>query len=181
MTRKEAKKLWAIKNSDKIRAYRKKYLRENKEAYANGTKERAKKKRCYLCNKIKPASKFYISNITSDGLHGCCKKCSNRHALQNQHKRLYGITPKIHRYILKTQGGVCAICKKDTTGTKKKLALDHNHKTGHVRGILCDKCNLLIGYADDDIKILKSAIKYLKESDSNENKYKKKIRKSTNT
>jgi len=57
------------------------------------------------------------------------------------------------------------MCKGNNTVTRngkiKRFAIDHDHQTGKVRGLLCGFCNALIGYAKDDISILKSAIKYL--------------------
>ena len=81
-------------------------------------------------------------------------------------KRTYGITEDQYLSILKKQNGVCAICNKPEintrkNGTVKKLAVDHNHKTQVVRGLLCDKCNRGLGHFNDDCKLLESAMKYL--------------------
>jgi hypothetical protein len=57
------------------------------------------------------------------------------------------------------QGGRCAICEQHRP--KQKLVVDHNHKTGNVRKLLCLHCNTLIGYAREDIAILLSAVAYL--------------------
>ena len=57
------------------------------------------------------------------------------------------------------QGGCCAICG-GVNVNGRRLAVDHEHETGKVRGLLCDKCNLAIGLFDD-INNLASAIKYL--------------------
>jgi hypothetical protein len=67
--------------------------------------------------------------------------------------------------MLKAQGGVCAICHQPEThkrnGKLKALAVDHNHKSGAIRGLLCSDCNTGIGKLKDDVKILQSAIQYL--------------------
>ena len=55
-------------------------------------------------------------------------------------KRLYGMTPADHEAMLEAQGGRCAVCGQD-----KDLVVDHNHKTGKVRGLLCRTCNFVIG------------------------------------
>jgi hypothetical protein len=65
--------------------------------------------------------------------------------------------------ILYRQKGVCAICDKPETGNKR-LAVDHQHGTKVIRGLLCSKCNTGIGLFNDSPGLLFSAIKYLQES-----------------
>lgn len=62
-----------------------------------------------------------------------------------------------------TQNNCCAICGKSEYEERKRLALDHNHETGVIRGLLCGRCNRLIGFAEDSPDILQSAINYLKK------------------
>jgi hypothetical protein len=70
----------------------------------------------------------------------------------------YGISINVYNDLFKQQKGACGICKKSLG--KKHLALDHNHKTGEIRGLLCGNCNLHLGYFE---KInLKSITQYLK-------------------
>jgi hypothetical protein len=85
-------------------------------------------------------------------------------------KHHYGITLNEYNELLEKQGGVCAICKnKERTvhnknGSRKRmLGIDHCHKTGKVRGLLCKHCNQGLGNADDSMEVLKSMIKYLEE------------------
>ena len=47
---------------------------------------------------------------------------------------------------------------------RSEIYVDHDHKTGKVRGMLCHACNTVIGHADDNVTILNSAIKYLEEN-----------------
>lgn len=62
---------------------------------------------------------------------------------------------------LQEQNGVCAICRKqDTKG--RRLSVDHNHATNEIRGLLCQKCNTVIGMCLEDKNTLKAAIEYLK-------------------
>lgn len=77
----------------------------------------------------------------------------------------------IYFELLEKQNNVCAVCEKEEISKNKKgeiktLAVDHNHDTNKVRGLLCQTCNLLLGFAKDDIDILKRGIKYLEEADS---------------
>lgn len=77
-------------------------------------------------------------------------------------KRLFGISIEDYDRMLAEQGGVCAICEKPELNRKSKtLSVDHNHKTGQVRGLLCSICNSALGYFKEDVKIIESAIAYL--------------------
>lgn len=80
-------------------------------------------------------------------------------------KKTFGIDLRQYGEMMVSQGGKCAICKMAENGTRlgKRLALavDHNHTTGDVRGLLCRNCNTLIGHAKEDRDRLRSAIAYL--------------------
>lgn len=77
--------------------------------------------------------------------------------------RKYGITLEEYNKIFEKQNGCCAICRQHQSELKKKLAIDRNHNTGEVRGLLCDNCNHGLGmfHTDNGIDLLKKAIKYL--------------------
>lgn len=73
----------------------------------------------------------------------------------------YGITTEEYEAILKAQGGKCAICQR-ATGASKKLSVDHDHKTGEVRGLLCTPCNRdVLGHLRDSVVALLRAVRYL--------------------
>lgn len=72
----------------------------------------------------------------------------------------YGITVEEYDRLLVLQEGVCAICKRPCP-SGKRLAVDHSHETGEVRGLLCRKCNRGIGLFHDSLDLLKSALTYL--------------------
>lgn len=72
----------------------------------------------------------------------------------------YGITGRDYLDILKFQGGVCYLCRR-ATGTTRRLSVDHDHKTGEVRGLLCRPCNNLLGHARDEAAFFYRAIEYL--------------------
>ena len=77
-------------------------------------------------------------------------------------KYKYGITLEEYQFQYKKQKGVCKICKQKQKGVRYKwLSVDHNHKTGKVRGLLCWHCNKALGLFQDNIKNLKAAIRYL--------------------
>lgn len=77
----------------------------------------------------------------------------------------YGITPEEYERLFLAQGGVCAVCfEKETAkrnGVVRRLAVDHDHTTGKVRGLLCSWCNLAIGYLRDDALRAHSVMVYL--------------------
>lgn len=61
------------------------------------------------------------------------------------------------------QNFCCKICKLHQSELKKTLSVDHCHLTGKVRGLLCQRCNTLLGMSCDNIKVLISAIEYLEQ------------------
>jgi hypothetical protein len=78
--------------------------------------------------------------------------------------QMYGITPQQHDQMLEAQGYLCALCGCELTADAVP-SVDHSHETDIIRGIVCRKCNLMIGLAEDDPKILYLGIKYLHESE----------------
>ena len=75
-------------------------------------------------------------------------------------KRHYGITPEEYDAMLTKQNNCCAICKKENTANKS-MPVDHCHKTGKVRQILCSNCNTAIGLLQEDPETLRAAIDYI--------------------
>ena len=133
-------------------------------------------KTCSKCKENKDYSFFVKSKAHKDGYHGVCKPCRNKQRKERGRpcdtpekirqwnlKRWWGMSPCDYDEILKSQGGVCAICgnppsKKD----KNVLHVDHDHKTGEIRGLLCSFCNVGLGHFKDDVNLLAEAISYLK-------------------
>lgn len=88
------------------------------------------------------------------------KDAHRLHLREYNLKRLYGINLAEYERLLRSQRGVCAICKKPPT--YKPLYVDHDHITKKVRGLLHDSCNRILGYAHEDESILQGSIEYLK-------------------
>lgn len=81
----------------------------------------------------------------------------------NYLKKKYGISLKQYSHMLKQQRYKCAICGKSQKNEKRNFAVDHCHKTGIVRGILCNYCNSrLLKYLGDDLVRAKGLMEYLK-------------------
>jgi len=76
-------------------------------------------------------------------------------------KYVFGITKWQYEEMFRQQEGKCAICKKDSSEETKRLAVDHCHKTGFVRGLLCSRCNTGIGQLRDDPDLLVEAACYI--------------------
>lgn len=81
--------------------------------------------------------------------------------------RRFEISMDDYNRMLEAQGGVCAICKHPEThkrnGKLKAMAVDHSHKTGAIRGLLCCDCNTGIGKLKDSVNVLSNAIDYLRK------------------
>lgn len=86
---------------------------------------------------------------------------SVKEAKRNGHlRRTYGLSESQYKRLLMTQNGVCGICSTPPKPSSY-LCVDHNHKTGKVRGLLCKACNNILGNALDDATRLRNAITYL--------------------
>jgi len=70
----------------------------------------------------------------------CSDTCQKEAARAARLRTIFNITPDEYDLILEYQGGVCAICKRPPK-PGKRLAVDHDHQTGYVRGLLCYPCN----------------------------------------
>jgi hypothetical protein len=71
------------------------------------------------------------------------------------------LTEQEYRALLQSQSGCCAICGDSDPKGQGNWHVDHCHKTGNIRGLLCTTCNLMLGYAKDSIIRLQSGIDYL--------------------
>lgn len=85
------------------------------------------------------------------------------HVKNKQLLRDYGITLPEYMVILEKQGGQCAICGSGEPGGVGRFHVDHDHKTGKVRGLLCHFCNTGIGSLRDDPVLLRAAVEYLEK------------------
>lgn len=72
----------------------------------------------------------------------------------------YNLSPEEYWLIYESQGGVCYICRR-ATGKTRRLCVDHDHKTGFVRGLLCNRDNKLLGWARDAVDFFQRCIDYL--------------------
>jgi hypothetical protein len=120
-------------------------------------------KRCPNCEEFKQtASEFPKNNSSKDGFHTYCKTChckiqmaawNSKSPEERRVSRMlttYGLTKERYEHMLAEQKGACAICRTPFEKLGETPHIDHDHRTGRVRGLLCSKDNLFLGYAGDD-------------------------------
>ena len=144
-----------------------------------------KHKTCVVCGQRKPFSCYTKQSNSPDGKANQCKDClkvyrqtvkerqqewakqyniSNREQIQKKGlMRRYGVTDEWYFETLKNQKYTCDICESpEALGNGNKyFHVDHNHKTGKVRGLLCSRCNTALGNFRDSKETLLKAVEYL--------------------
>ena len=148
--KKAYKKQYHKDNAEKMNEYQRQYYIDNKEEILKKAKKNGKRYRKNNRKRIRNYQTEYDKN------HHLIRR--NAHV-----KRTYGITLEEQNLMFDVQEGKCKICGKHQNELKQPLVVDHNHVTGKVRGLLCHKCNSILGYINDDIRILENAIEYLKK------------------
>lgn len=93
--------------------------------------------------------------------HRAFKKAQKERNHDRMVQTVYGLAPGDYERLLAAQGGTCAVDGCRANGKSKKLAVDHDHSTGEVRGLLCGRHNQLIGYHRDDPESFRSIAAYL--------------------
>ncbi|WP_251092694.1 endonuclease VII domain-containing protein [Streptomyces sp. Caat 7-52] len=111
---------------------------------------------CRRCGEIKPHSEWHRNAAASDGLSTSCKACRAVKGRARHLKRSYGLTEAGRDAMVVSQRGLCAICL-----DAPPEHVDHCHKTGRVRGVLCFNCNSAIGKLRDDPDVGRRAVAYL--------------------
>lgn len=134
-------------------------------------------RRCIECKKLRSLSNFELRSDTKT-YRGNCKNCDkqrkskwyqeNKVSLRTQYiAKKYKLSQADYGELLSEHRNLCAICGKEetsvdgTSGMVKALAIDHCHETGKVRGLLCWRCNAMIGCAKESTETLRAAIRYL--------------------
>ena len=114
------------------------------------------RRRCKSCDRNR-AAKFFKTPAGT-----ICVTCQDKRRSATTHARriqqTYGLTAEQYAALLDHQGGACAICG----GVRRyRLNVDHDHRTGLVRGLTCRRCNKLLRDVRDDALVLRQAAAYL--------------------
>ncbi len=128
---------------------------------------------CIDCHVRKYKSEFHNNKKRHGGISPVCKICSAKRSSLYEKKnpirramQRHGMTVADYDKMLVSQGYSCGICgTKDFGGGNGRFSIDHCHKTGKVRGLLCTKCNWGIGHLNDSVVVLRAAIAYLENGD----------------
>jgi hypothetical protein len=114
-----------------------------------------------------------VSNVTTQ----LCVNCYNRtpRGRDLQIRQQYGLRLGEFDELMSIQGGACGICESKVSigrhGKENRLCVDHDHKTGLVRGLLCHRCNTALGKFFDDPKLLTRALMWLKQEELPDEKF----------
>ncbi len=119
---------------------------------------------CRVCK-----GSFLVEELALGGDHGyVCSGCETKRGRKYQQKPR-GCSESQYEALLLKQGGKCAICGAthghvSKRGVVCRLAVDHDHRTGTIRGLLCNSCNRGLGRFKDSVVILEVAARYLREA-----------------
>ena len=146
----------AYKDKEKARAAKNASYAKNKDKYL----ETERVRRLNETDEQRVARLEYHKKYYQENKESC-----NASVRNSTLKRKYGISQEDYAKMHLEQNGACSICKTKNFSTKrnKMLCVDHNHETGKARALLCDTCNLLIGFAYEDESILLDAIEYIRK------------------
>lgn len=141
------------------------------------------RKKCTVCLEDKVVSEFLpYRHKHYESLSAYCRPCGIKKSSSSRRKSplrfararraalkgLFGLTVDAYDAMVATQGGVCGICKRPETRRRgmskevRRLSVDHCHKTGAVRSLLCSACNTAIGQMDESLPRLQAAMEYLR-------------------
>lgn len=107
---------------------------------------------CSMCGEFKDTEFFSRNKKQSTGYNYSCKVCSTENTKKYNLTAKYGITTEDFANKLLDQNGCCACCgfEFQMEGPKElRPHVDHNHRNGEVRGLLCSRCNLAAGNLED--------------------------------
>ena len=118
------------------------------------SRKRVAKRLCYKCGVEKALTDANFRRSRGH-FRGYCRPCQNRF---HRYQKGYGMSVEEYESMLEAQGGACRICGGRHV---RALAVDHCHRTGRIRGLLCSNCNTALGMMKDDPLTVARAAAYL--------------------
>lgn len=126
-------------------------------------------KTCSKCRESLSTNEVCKNRTKADGLHTECRACAKAYQRTRKQRspdyyrekkwlQLYGLSSEAFKSLEAGQNGACAVCRRPNGRT---LCVDHCHKTGKIRGLLCDNCNRAIGLFVDDPTLMRQAAVYV--------------------
>lgn len=110
--------------------------------------------------RVKELNNRWRASRTPEELSAYGQEAYRRYRRAHHLKNKFGITEEQYNEMLTTQNNKCALCETLDSPTRR-LAVDHDHTTGKIRALLCDRCNRGIGLMNEDTMRLRAAIEYL--------------------
>ena len=156
---------------EKRKAYMKAYYRKNRDRLLAEQKERDARAKAANPEQVREYSKAYreanrdrLLPAQRERARANYQANKERYRERNRRARFakYGLTPEQFQDLLDAQGGGCAICT--ASPRLRRMTVDHCHRTGEVRGILCHPCNSALGLFEDNPDRLREAAEYLDRS-----------------
>lgn len=140
-------------------------------------------KQCAKCKEYRIEREFQKDRTTKDGYDYNCKSCNSAESKalwasekgkksqqarsrKYELRRLYGITLQQYEIMFIEQNGSCAICSIKQEEVGRNFDVDHDHKTGIVRGLLCVNCNTALGLLKEDKNRAEKMFQYLEHNSS---------------
>jgi hypothetical protein len=112
---------------------------------------------CHQCKEVKSVFHFHKRARSANGYRRECRDC------RSAHRRLLRSNKETRRELAKKQNDACAICGRVDEADGKSLALDHDHETKTIRGLLCMRCNTGIALLGEEPTVLLQAARYLRK------------------
>lgn len=109
---------------------------------------------CFRCRQWKPGAMFSLDASRGGGRSSSCKSCTSEASTASRYKMSRNEMAKFRA----NRGHCCEICN-----SKRNVVIDHDHKTGRVRGLLCTNCNSAIGKFKESRPLFLKAIDYLEK------------------
>ena len=141
-------------NSSEKKEKQKLYYQKNKEKLIKKAVEWRNKNRGRVNRKRRELYKLCPDRVVSDW--------------RRRNYKRFNLTIEKYQALFESQKGLCAICSVYHKDYGKRLSIDHNHKTGKIRGVLCHSCNTSLGGFKDSVEILNKAIEYLEAYTAND-------------